>query len=293
MPLFDRPPIDAILASNSSFSSGTFRITGGPGVTVGSDASGASVSGQALSLGASNSTWTSGSFRLTGGVGVTVQSDASGALISAGDGARLWRNFPEGLMSTITAVSAVSKTPFYWAEQLPGHVTLNTVAFKISVSQTTTSAQSLSQTIHFGVYGRVNSTSASLKGSVSEAFIGSSASSASWANAIRHFILTSPSTHVGISTLEAGDWVFGMMVSAAAAVSQSIFGVPPEGASGAVGNIRPGNVYSTGTSQGLPSLVGRGSTTVNALPANIVASEIVNQGSGVSNPIHPWILFRA
>jgi hypothetical protein len=255
MPLFDRPPIDAISVSNSLFSSGTFRITGGPGVTVGSDASGASV--------------------------------------SAGDQARLWRNFPEGLMSTVTALSAVSKTPFYFGEQLPGHVTLNSVVVKISVSQTTTSAQSLSQTIHFGVYGRVNSTSASLRGSVSEAFIGSSAQSASWANAIRHFVMTSPATHTAISTLEAGDWVFGMMHSAAAAVSQTIFGVPPEGASGALGRIQPGNVYSTGTSQGLPSLVGRGSTTVNALPANIVASEIINQGSGVSNPIHPWILFRA
>lgn len=44
MPLFDRPPIDAISVSNSLFSSGTFRITGGPGITVGSDASGATMS---------------------------------------------------------------------------------------------------------------------------------------------------------------------------------------------------------------------------------------------------------
>ena len=44
MPLFDRPPIDAISVSNSLFSSGTFRITGGPQITVGSDASGAVLS---------------------------------------------------------------------------------------------------------------------------------------------------------------------------------------------------------------------------------------------------------
>lgn len=257
MPLFDRPPIDAISVSDSLYSVGTFRVTGGPGVTVGSDAQGAS--------------------------------------ISAGDQARLWRNFPEGLVSALTgtALSALSKVPLYWGEQLAGHVSLNSVVFKISVSQTTAAGQSLSQTIHFGVYGRVNSTSASLRGSVSEAFIGSSASSSSWANAVRHFVLTSPSTHTGISTLEAGDWIFGMMNSAAAVVSQTLFAVPTEGASGAVGRIHPGNVFSTVTSQGLPSLVGRGSTTVNALPANIVASEIINQGSGTANPIHPWILFRA
>lgn len=43
MPLWDRPPIDAISVSDALFSSGTFRITGGPGVLVGSDASGASI----------------------------------------------------------------------------------------------------------------------------------------------------------------------------------------------------------------------------------------------------------
>lgn len=43
MPLFDRPPIDAISVSNTLFSSGTFRITGGQGITVASDASGASL----------------------------------------------------------------------------------------------------------------------------------------------------------------------------------------------------------------------------------------------------------
>jgi hypothetical protein len=49
MPLFDRPPIDAISVSNTLFSSGTFRITGQAGI-VASDASGASVNaGPALS----------------------------------------------------------------------------------------------------------------------------------------------------------------------------------------------------------------------------------------------------
>lgn len=42
MPLFDRPPIDAISVSNTLFSQGTFRITGQAGV-VSSDGSGASI----------------------------------------------------------------------------------------------------------------------------------------------------------------------------------------------------------------------------------------------------------
>jgi len=85
-PLFNPSPVGAISVSNTLFSSGTVRITGGPGVTVGSDVSGASISGQALSLIASDNTFTSGNFRISGGANITVQSDASGAVISAGAG---------------------------------------------------------------------------------------------------------------------------------------------------------------------------------------------------------------
>jgi hypothetical protein len=61
-----------------------------------------------------------------------------------------------------------------------------------------------------------------------------------------------------------------------------------------LGLIMPGtNSVSAGTSQGAMALWGRGSTTVNALPANVVRSELVNQGSGASAHLHPWIYIRS
>ena len=63
---------------------------------------------------------------------------------------------------------------------------------------------------------------------------------------------------------------------------------------GPLGMIFPGtNSVSAGTSQGVQALWGRGSTTVNAMPANVVRSELVNQGSGASMQLHPWIYIRS
>ena len=65
-------------------------------------------------------------------------------------------------------------------------------------------------------------------------------------------------------------------------------------ASGPLGMILPGtNSVSAGTSQGVQALWGRGSTTVNAMPANVVRSELINQGSGASVQLHPWIYIRS
>jgi len=63
---------------------------------------------------------------------------------------------------------------------------------------------------------------------------------------------------------------------------------------GAFGGIYPGtNQLSTGTSQGVMALYGRLSTTVNAMPANVVASDLVNYGQGASMQLHPWIYIRS
>lgn len=264
MPLFDRPPIDAISVSNQLFSSGTFRITGGPGVTIGSDASGASVSGQAFSLVASNSTFTSGSFRISaagsgltvssdasgallsanpgitgiaasnstwggglsyrvlGGSGATVRSDASGAVIDANQTQGAWRNFEQPDAVMITALSAISKTPFYFGEQIPGNMKIASIILKMSAVTASTVG---SLDVHFGVYTRVNSTSMALLGSASNNFNLSTASSASWSG-VNNFVLTSPGTLAAISSLTGGDYVFGMMFSATAtpAMNFSLFG---------------------------------------------------------------------
>ena len=61
-----------------------------------------------------------------------------------------------------------------------------------------------------------------------------------------------------------------------------------------MGRIMPGtNQLSTATSQGIAGLYGRGSTTVNAMPANVVASEVVNQGIGASSPMKPYLFIRS
>lgn len=256
MPLFDRPPIDAISVSNQLFSSGTFRITGGPAVTVG--------------------------------------SDASGATIRAGANLGAWRNFEQQDALMITHLSAISKVPFYFGEQIEGNVTLGNIGFKLSAVTANTNA---SLDVHFGVYTKVNSTSANLLGSASNNFNLSSASSVSF-SAIRNFVLTSPGTVAAISTLPAGDYVFGMMFSAGATQSMnfSLFGAGGSAAISAsqpVGVIRPGaNQMSTATSQGFQPLMGRG-TTVNALPAAISAPMLSNQVSGAAAPLRPWIYLRS
>jgi hypothetical protein len=149
-------------------------------------------------------------------------------------------------------------------------------------------------TLHFGVYTLANSTSAALLGSVSETYVGSTASSASWSG-IRNYVLTSPSTHTGISNLTPGNYVFGLMASAgnANSIHQQIFGATGTGALAGVGYVIPGvNQQSTHTSQG-PVFIGRGSTTVNAMPANVVRSELVGQGGGASSPLQPWMVLRS
>ena len=157
-----------------------------------------------------------------------------------------------------------------------------------------TASLDLSVSVHFGVYTFVNSTSAALLGSGSDAFVVSSASSVSF-SAQRNLVLTSPGTVAAISSLSAGNYLFGCMFSATAtgAMNASIYAASAA-AGPRMGRIMPGtNQLSTGTSQGIAGLYGRGSTTVNAMPANVVASEVVNQGIGASSPMKPYIFIRS
>lgn len=256
MPLFDRPPLDAISVSNSIFTQGTFRITGGPGLTIGSDASGAS-----------------------GRAGISFGA---------------WRNFEQQDALMVTHLSAISKVPIYFGEQIEGNLSLANVCFKLSAVTANTNCN---LDIHFAVYTKVNSTSASLLGSASNNFNLSSASSVSFSGA-RNFVLTSPGTQAAISTLSGGDYVFGVMFSAGATQSMnfSLFGAGGSAAitaSQAIGVIRPGvNQFSTATSQGFEPLMGRGST-VNAFPATVNAAAISNQASGSAVQFRPWMYIRS
>jgi hypothetical protein len=83
-----------------------------------------------------------------------------------------------------------------------------------------------------------------------------------------------------------------VMVSGTAtnAINFSLFGAGSLGP--ILGGIYPGtNALSTATSQGIMAMVGRGSTTVNALPATVVASGVQNQGA--TQALRPWIYLRS
>ena len=60
-----------------------------------------------------------------------------------------------------THISGVSKTPFYWIENLPQGIQPKNIALR--VSQVTANSD-LSVSVHFGIYTFVNSTSAALLG---------------------------------------------------------------------------------------------------------------------------------
>jgi hypothetical protein len=156
-----------------------------------------------------------------------------------------------------------------------------------------TASQPNSFSVHLGIYTLVNSTSAALLGSMSEAYVISSASSVSFSG-IRNYAMTGIATHATLSSLSAGRFMFGMMFSATAtnAMNFSLMGAGSTG--GPLGLILPGtNNLSTATNQGVMALFGRGSTTVNAMPANVQASEVVNQGQGASMELRPWIYIRS
>ena len=100
-------------------------------------------------------------------------------------------------------------------------------------------------------------------------------------------------TDTALSNLLQGTTCSGCMFSATAtnAMNASLRGrscFRPNGP-----DLAGNEQLSTGTSQGITGLYGRGSTTVNAMPANVVASEFVNQGIGASSPMKPYSFIRS
>ena len=78
-----------------------------------------------------------------------------------------WENMPAMKAVLYTHISGVSKTPFYWPENFPGIKPAN-IAMRVSM---VTASSDLSVSVHFGIYTFVNSTSAALLGSASDAFV--------------------------------------------------------------------------------------------------------------------------
>lgn len=322
-------PLGNTTGTTGSIQTGTIGIAGGANITISQSSGTASTNltiigggGGGVNIAASNTTFTSGTVVMSASGGaITINSaaqsvgfsvpqtsslSASANITISSNGSTIsfsvapansfklgaWQNMPLMDAGPLTYLTAISKTPFYWPEVLPGAVTLNSVGFLASVV-TTGTLQSFS--VHFGVYTYVNSTSVNLIQSVSETFLLSTATSASFSGQ-RLFVLTSPSTATGISNLTPGAYVFGSMISAGASASMnlSLYGGTNNSAVGALGVILPGaNQASTGTSQGVLPIYGRGSTTVNAMPANVSAADLVNQGSGASAQLHPYMVIRS
>jgi len=221
-----------------------------------------------------------------------IKISTNGSTISIGYGMPLadWENMPRAQASLLSHLSGFSKTPIYWNDLINGDVTAKSLAFAISM---VTASQPLSLSAHLGVYSIVNSTSGSLIGSVSEAYVVSSASSVSLSG-VRNLVMTGIGTHTALSVLTGGRYMLGMMFSATAtnAMNASLLGA--SGGAGPLGGISPGtNQLSTGTTQGIQQLAGRGSVTVNAMPANVAATDVINQGTAGSMALHPWIYIRS
>lgn len=140
--------VAAISASNTSWSSGTVRVTGAGDITVASDASGVVVSGsqsaqtqsnvQAIS--ASNSVFATGTVRITGGPGITVGTDASGLSIQGAGPERLE---PPGVWP-IGTVAAITSARFQPLNVLGG---MNASRMLVPMSFTNAAA-SLSLTVY-------------------------------------------------------------------------------------------------------------------------------------------------
>ena len=324
--------ISGIVASNTTYTSGTVSISGfGGGITVSSNTgqridlsvaapvaqtnqagsvygatntSGTSsgtydartlsiAAAGALSVAASNSGWilsAPATSSLSGSGGIQISTNGSTISLGFANPLADWENMAMGNAQLMTHVSGISKTPIYWNDHIDGNLTAKSLAIKISM---VTASQPLSVSVHLGVYTFVNSTSAARLGSHSEAYVISSASSVSLSG-VRQLIMTGIGTHATLSTISDGEYMFGLMFSATAtnAMNFSLYGASTGG--GPFGGLYPGtNNMSTGTSQGVQALFGRGSTTVTAMPANVQASELVNYGQGASMQLHPWIYIRS
>jgi hypothetical protein len=270
-PLFDRPPIDAVSVSNTLFSSGTFRITGGPGITVGSDASGATMS--------------------AGNVGSFFENAVQQGSAQQGLAAV---NADTNLAGGRLLVQPLSPAN----ELFPFHMTVTEANLNFSgSSNTNTTAASAAYTSSFflGFYTRVNSTQLSLLNSASRAV---TAGAATAGTSLRHgprYV----SFHSSIFSsqpvfAEGSRYWFAQLIRTSGAIYTSIplqqfgqFHQLSVQRSGELGvNVSSGTSYNAWYPfMGVHSL-----TTYSALPVSLAHSDI-NKASSLANFI-PHLQFN-
>lgn len=257
-PLFDRPPIDAISVSNSLFSSGTFRITGGPNITVGSDASGASISGA--------------------GVPTLDFFDNAGA----GSGAT-------ALASTAMTYNTMLIQPLTPNNEVfPANLTANTMNLQFSFSATASSSHS--STVGFAIYTKVNSTQLSLLNSVQTTWAQAAATNQTASYQGQRWLTIHSSLWSAQPTFTQGNYWFGMFVrSSNASHTNSFIGqfLQAQG-------VRSGTVMSSVTSGNTTMahypFMGIHSVSQTNFPVSIGATAI-NKAHALANFI-PHVIFN-
>lgn len=267
MPLFDRPPIDAISVSNTLFSSGTFRITGGPQITVGSDASGAVLSAGVIGSFFENAIPDPD----------TAQSGLAQASVNASmAGGRL-------------IVQPVSPSN----ELFPMNITVTRMDLNFSGADTTSNVNAsaaFTSSFMLGFYTRANSTQLSLLNSV----LLSTAAGASTANYSRSLGARYLSMHSSLFSsqpvfTEGGRYWFAQLIRTSGAMYTTAshlmqFGMY-QGAtiqrSGQLGAASSGN---TSFNAWYPFMGVHSNTTLSAMPASLAHSDL-NKASSLAN----WI----
>lgn len=261
-PLFDRPPIDAVSVSNTLFSSGTFRLTGGPGIVVGSDASGASIAATGPSV----------SYFDNMGGGNSAQAVTS-------------------TTATYNTLNLFPLSPFN--ELFPGEMTVSTLMFNISHSALTATASSsaFTSSILMGLYTMSNSTRLDLVNSVAVTFskAANAGNTTLFSGGGARWFTAHSSQWSSTPTLSQGRYWVGVICRS------SNFNVPMS----SIGQFMLNTVQRMGTfgtsavtntGMGWFPFMGIWSASQSALPASVAASG-VNQASVAANWI-PHIVFN-
>jgi hypothetical protein len=259
-PLFDRPPIDAISVSNALFSSGTFRITGGPGITVGTDASGATINAGPA----------------------TMSYFDNMVQIGAGAGS------VQPLVTPAVAFGSLLVQPLSPAnEMFPGVMSVSTIMMQLSVNHTSNLAAATS-TARIGIYTRNNATQLGLFNSASTTWAMGASVTAS-VQGLRWLTMNSSLFSSAPNFTNNVRYYYALVInSAGAAGSASYVGQNHLGSQQRSGTL--GAASQTAASLQHFPMMGVYSSTTNAMPATIPAASII--GNNSLSPLIPFVGFN-
>lgn len=291
MPLYGQP-IRAISASNSEFSSGTIRVTGGPNVTVGTDASGVSVSGadavRAISAGGVSQGSGTVQFGNAGGVSFGLNAGTVTASAPAGGGGggaktvSFWQNI--NMNTALPALASNVAMPNGSllvqplnpiADNFDGNMTVSTAMFNLNITGTASSAYSSSFSL--GFYSRANTSQLTLVNSAAVVFSrAANASNSLSHNGPRWVTVGTQDWSSSPSFVDGGRYWFGFVGRSSGYGSASIYGQylgHTIQRSGTMGVNITNSSNSTGA-MGWNPFLGVLSASTSALPATIAHTQL-------------------